>query len=407
MTPWTNRTSASLALAVSLLCHVVALVQFRLNYVVLDVPELWYRQFYILLGISAGLSLALFLLPRSGKALIPLLVRVVVLIVMGVPEGSYLGTELSLFSSLLVEIMVYLDSPYSLVLSGLAIAFALLTQRSVRIWDRTTTAPPAQDLLALSIVLCLVGTLCWFLKRYLDRSQHQRKEIDRLEEAILKLTSANVGFQQYADTIGQKSAQEERKRVTREIHDTIGYTLVNIMMMMREASLHDEDNAELKRLHKQAQEQAQTGLSETQRALRMLRQYDQPAPRGVAEIRKLVTAFESATGLKVRCEYGNFADTFDETLNSVVYRIIQEGMTNAFRHGKATQVDVFLWVDETNIIVTVRDNGQGAALEGFAEGIGLSGMRERVENVGGSFEAGNVVYGFQISARIPHNRSRG
>jgi signal transduction histidine kinase len=83
----------------------------------------------------------------------------------------------------------------------------------------------------------------------------------------------------------------------------------------------------------------------------------------------------------------------------MIYRLIQQGLTNAFRHGKADSVRVNLWRADTEIRVTIADNGKGS--EDVQEGIGLQGMRERLSTVGGRIETRSRPDGFELSAAIP------
>ncbi len=89
----------------------------------------------------------------------------------------------------------------------------------------------------------------------------------------------------------------------------------------------------------------------------------------------------------------------DPEVDGAIYRLLQESMTNAFRHGGATHVSVRFSVREREIEVMVRDNGRGA--EEVEEGIGLAGMRERVERLGGRLSARSITGGFEVLAYLP------
>ena len=78
---------------------------------------------------------------------------------------------------------------------------------------------------------------------------------------------------------------------------------------------------------------------------------------------------------------------------------MQEGLTNAFRHGRATKIEVQFWATTELLTINILDNGMGAFK--FNKGMGISGMEERLSRIGGTLEAGNISDGFQISAFIP------
>jgi signal transduction histidine kinase len=122
-------------------------------------------------------------------------------------------------------------------------------------------------------------------------------------------------------------------------------------------------------------------------------------------IQRIAEAFQTATGVAVRIEYGNLPRFFGNGLDRFIYRFIQEGMTNAFRHGMATSIRVLFWVQDRTLSVTIHDNGRGA--NNLQEGIGLRGMRERVNEFSGTFKAANVADGFELIARIPIPQEQG
>jgi signal transduction histidine kinase len=88
----------------------------------------------------------------------------------------------------------------------------------------------------------------------------------------------------------------------------------------------------------------------------------------------------------------------------VLYRVVQEGLTNVARHARARRVDVRLSEEPAteSLVLQISDDGVGAAPGRARAGVGLSGMRERVESLGGVFEATTPPHGgFRIVARLP------
>ena len=112
-----------------------------------------------------------------------------------------------------------------------------------------------------------------------------------------------------------------------------------------------------------------------------------------------ISAAFKDTHIKVSVHFSNVPWYFGGEIDPVVYRIVQEGITNAIRHGNATEIAVHLSLDAGQITVTINDNGGGA--EDIVEGIGLSGIKERLRHVDGEVSAGNIRGGFRLCARIP------
>ena len=113
----------------------------------------------------------------------------------------------------------------------------------------------------------------------------------------------------------------------------------------------------------------------------------------------LARSFQTATGVEVRISYGNAPFSLGREVDATIYRLIQQGLTNAFRHGAASEVRVNLWLADTEVRVNISDNGRGSG--DVKEGIGLGGMRERLASLGGRIETRSRADGFDLSAFIP------
>lgn len=386
---------------VSAMCVVSAGAQFWLTPRSLTNSS-WVSQFSVILGISLILSLLLLLYGSTPRTVaVFLLLRFVTLAIIGIPEGARIGLVGSLASAFTLEIIYYMTVPLNKILSAAFLLAVFCLRLPVYAWHSQVPRPAIIEILPIELFLALLAIAADLHRHWAEMSNSQGEQISHLEDVTVQLTSANLGFQQYADTIQEKSAIEERDRITREIHDTVGYALINILMLMEEALLLAKDHHSLKLLLDQARKQSQTGLDETRRALRLLRAADRPLVRTIDGIRRLASAFQSATGVKVSVEYGNIPFTLSDGVSETVFSMLQEGMANALRHGKATAIHVMFWQSDSELIVNLSDNGTGSDI--IKEGIGHSGMRERIARLGGQFIADNIPNGFQITARIPHS----
>jgi signal transduction histidine kinase len=148
-----------------------------------------------------------------------------------------------------------------------------------------------------------------------------------------------------------------------------------------------------------ARSNAEEGLQQIRKAMYRLRQQETAYPTGLNAIARLFRVFERATSIRIQCDFGSVPATVSDEIDSVIYHLVQEALVNSFRHGRATEVHVQFWEDGESLNVHMRDNGVGSAE--VAEGIGLRGMRERVEGMGGSVRAGTVTDGFLVAASIP------
>jgi PAS domain S-box-containing protein len=125
-----------------------------------------------------------------------------------------------------------------------------------------------------------------------------------------------------------------------------------------------------------------------------------------APVRRFVEGFGRRTGLKATCETKGMVDDVGGAAHHAVFRVIQEALTNVYRHARATRVDVSLANVSGQLILSVEDDGQGMAPLGSepAEvplGVGIPGMRARIEQLGGRLEIENGAPGTIVSARLP------
>jgi signal transduction histidine kinase len=124
---------------------------------------------------------------------------------------------------------------------------------------------------------------------------------------------------------------------------------------------------------------------------------------GLQAVERMVRSFESATEVKVKTEYTNVPMSLGDSIDSFIYRFIQEGMANALRHGKASVIHIIFGLHNDTLMIKVRDNGEGS--KSIEDGIGFSGMKERVKKLDGVFTAANVIDGFEIKAEIPYQKA--
>lgn len=385
----------------SLSGHAVALLLFFLNPFVETEPPRFAAQVAVLLPVSAGTSAVFLLRDQLSAKGIVLFVKIVICTVVTFPLVHRVDVPLILSSMLVLEAAAYTGRPTRFVLSTSTIGWlAVVRYHSLR-WSTGVTAEQIPErVLFPAAFLALVAVLSLMLREYRDTVRLQRQHIVRLDNAVQQLSEANLGFQRYADLIAERATVDERNRVTREVHDTTVYTLTNLKMMLEAAQyLCRSESARVRELLSTAQQQALEGIENTRQALRALRAINEHGLGNFTAVKRIVNAFEGATGVTVHIEYGNLPRSVGTEVDRFLYRFIQEGMTNAFRHGRATEIRLLFWLQNEILSITVHDNGVGASM--IKDGIGFRGMKERIKALNGSFEAQSVPGGFEIIARVP------
>ncbi|RSS57648.1 sensor histidine kinase [Streptomyces sp. WAC01280] len=181
----------------------------------------------------------------------------------------------------------------------------------------------------------------------------------------------------------------ERKRIAQELHDEIGQTLTAVLLQLKYAADRAPEPVRTD-LH-QAQETTRASLDEIRRIARRLRP-------GVLEELGLHSALRSLAAefttprLGVTAHITPGLPHLDPAAELVLYRVAQEGLTNAARHAGATRVEVHLRpLPSGGVELLVRDNGQG--LGDAPEGAGIRGMRERALLIGADLVVGADSHG--------------
>jgi signal transduction histidine kinase len=216
-----------------------------------------------------------------------------------------------------------------------------------------------------------------------------------------QLAEAHCRLQAEALQTAALAAAEERNRIAREIHDVLAHSLTVIVVQAQA----------IKRLVRSdpgaAEEQADTvarlardGLREARRSVSTLRATPSSVD-GLATLRALVEGFGGQTQTTTSFTVTGEANALSPNAWTTLYRVTQEALTNARRHGQAHQVDVRLSVDGSTHLV-VEDDGVASPAVTVTAGNGLTGMAERVARLGGSLSYGlRPEGGFRVHVELP------
>jgi signal transduction histidine kinase len=371
----------------------------------------WVDQVFLLVALSCLLSAALFAFRgrRYSRFLFVLKAIILflftdILFVLGGGAGNQWGLETSLQAILIIETSSYFALRPSVVIGSSIIVLGVLNVLITLRFDPSFPRIPPSDLLALAAIGVVAGIAANVLRGVVTSLGFQRQMNERMNKAVSQLIDANIGFQNVATAAGQESARQERTRLSRDIHDTAVHSLINIIMLAESIDDKiDPDQSEVSGMLGMIISQAKDAVKETRLSLRELRNMEDEIPRGLRAIHELIAIFAKATGVEVGINYGNLPAHFGREIDEALYRMIQEGLTNAFRHGKATKIQINLWIVRgkwlPEISFSMYDNGQGS--EQIKKGIGLQGMEERIQRLHGAFSAESRADGFHIDASIP------
>jgi signal transduction histidine kinase len=197
----------------------------------------------------------------------------------------------------------------------------------------------------------------------------------------------------------RRRADEERLRIARDLHDSLTHS-ISLIKVQAGVAVHlarkrDEPVPEALLTIQQASREAMRELRAT---LEVLRADDAPAG---ADLDRLVEGARQA-GIPVTVTVTGRPGTMPDPVHHTAFRIVQEALTNVTRHAGPATVTVELHYRDDVLAVRVDDDGLGTGGAAAVPGVGLIGMRERVEALGGSLRAGpRETGGFSVAATLP------
>ncbi len=341
---------------------------------------------------------------RSYLNILFLVVQLVLVLIVTSTVNNDPALTMVLGTVYMFAVGYYLKRPANSVFALLAAAAILAFQRPIVAGDLRTPAVSVDALVMLGSLFAVLVAVNAVVSTIIDAYEAMGERIEAQQKTIVGLIETNVGLQKYALTKKEEFESEERLRITRDIHDTIGYVLTNNIMLLRACGYYVPQR--LKKAHvfiADALENAQNGLNETRAILKQLHTLNMAS--GAAEILKIVDLFRASTGVAIRIDFGNARSSWGRSLDYTFYRIIQEGLVNAVKHGKSTEISIVFWQTDDEVILTIADNGAGGTEDEAKKGIGLLGMRERLERFGGRLEACRYPHGFTLRAVVPLGRA--
>jgi signal transduction histidine kinase len=208
---------------------------------------------------------------------------------------------------------------------------------------------------------------------------------------VAKLASAQKEARRslavHSTTLEHLATSRERNRLARELHDTLAHSLSGIAVQLEAVrTLWDGDDRQARAMLERALQDARTGLGEARRAIQTLRASPLEDLGLAPALVQLGEATADRNGLHVSTSVAEGIGDLDPELENVVYRITDEALTNVARHAQAKSAVVDLRRRSGKVLLTISDDGIGFdPTQQTGDGhIGIKGMHERAEMVGGS-----------------------
>ena len=241
----------------------------------------------------------------------------------------------------------------------------------------------------------LAWSVAWFAG---ERTRLRREHIAELHERAVRADRE-------AERERRLAVAEERARIARDLHDSAGHAINVIVVRAGAARMrHDEDPERSRAALEAIEEVARQTVAEIDQIVGTLRDRtehgDTPAPPGLASLQALV-AHHSAAGLDVTVATAGLPRPLGAAVDVAAYRILQEALTNAARHG-AGAARVELAFGDAALELTITNPVPNAGPRPTNGGHGLIGMRERASLLGGSLDTDRANGTFRLRADLPY-----
>ncbi|WP_413280559.1 sensor histidine kinase [Floridanema evergladense] len=246
--------------------------------------------------------------------------------------------------------------------------------------------------------IVLIGLILVFLQLLMYAVLSERQSREQLAQAHAKL-------REYALEIENLATVQERNRIAREIHDSLGHSLTAFNLHLEAAlRLLESDPEEARELLVEAKLLGSNALRDVRQSVATLRS-DLLKDRSLdVALTELMQNFHRTTNITPNFTYQvNFS--LSTPIKIAVYRIVQEALTNICKYAAASEVNISIQADKM-LKVIIQDNGKGFDTEKTTSGFGLQGMRERTLALNGNFTLTTApLAGCRIEAIFPLNFS--
>ncbi|WP_278933556.1 sensor histidine kinase [Megamonas funiformis] len=242
-----------------------------------------------------------------------------------------------------------------------------------------------------NIILFIIFMIIYILK--------QIQENEYINKKLSMVAMINKKMQKYVIVTEKFGEKNERKRLARELHDTIGHALAGMAVGVDACITMIDKNPQLAKAQLKIISKAiRKGMKDVRNSLNKMRPDFLQQYRLKEAIEKMKEEISDVTDLKINLNYQIDETGFDTKIEDILFRVIQESITNSIRHGLATVVDIDIYKENNLLCLKIKDNGKGCKAINY--GFGLKQMVEIVSQIRGdiNFYSEN---GFTTEIKIP------
>lgn len=250
------------------------------------------------------------------------------------------------------------------------------------------------EYILVSFMGCVIYNISVFSYKKMERLKNQN---DELRKSIYSLYNKIHKNTEYEKQVKYTAQLEERNKISQKIHDNIGHVISGSLMQLEAAKILIDKNSEhAKKLIQNTIDVLRDGYESIRIALNTMKPTTEQM--GINRIKLMVDEFSAKSNIDVSFVYSGPIDKITYFKWNVIFENIKEALTNVLKHSKATKVTVSINVLNKFIKIEVKDNGIGATI--IKKGLGLEGIEERSESIGGKviIDGSN---GFSVIVLLP------
>lgn len=298
---------------------------------------------------------------------------------------------------LTIHSLVIVEYFYTATLLLLILILASFRLRSIELYSLTAVMLSFFFILTIAqqqhiILAVIVSSIITFLIIVLNKNAQKNLQVDQSTE---QLKAEYRQLKRMHLSMDEVARNEERTRIAREIHDSVGHQLTALIMKLEMLHIGTKDARYL-----ELREMANSSLAETRHAVQTLSSTDSS---GIPAIIQLIRKLEAESQLLIQftLNEGVLAQPLSNEHGVVLYRVIQEALTNVMRHAETKFVSIAIGksaIDSLTFSITNQLHSEEKIIHGF----GLNSMKDRVTHIGGTIDIVQEKNQFIIQGMIPY-----
>ncbi|MCP4423910.1 MAG: sensor histidine kinase [Chloroflexi bacterium] len=261
------------------------------------------------------------------------------------------------------------------------------------------------DIMSNLLIFIVVMIFMQMMARVIFQDEANKREMERL---LADFEATNRRLQAYAAQVAELATTEERNRLARDIHDSLGHYLTAVNIQLEKAlAYRNRSPEEAEQAIRDAKQSASEALQDVRRSVGALRSEGERFSLRQS-LQQLVKGMDDGR-FTINLAIAGYETGYSRPALMALYRVAQEGLTNIHKHAQASQVAVEVQLGETEASLCLRDDGRGfdtAMIEDWIaaphDTFGLQGIRERLELVRGEMKlTSNTEEGTRLFVTVP------